>query len=1205
MNIKLDDCENQTFTKYPKWIQEILNRIKNDVSGSVDTLLSQDDFESIFLYLSENYAAYSTIPDDIQALLNNQSFLKEANNYIKHNINNILNNNGIFSFEEISFCFFLLSFGKYNGILQDLNTYDIDLLWKLVDHIIWNILHHNNTPEKQENYYQSFLNLSDLVNTLCILNEVDSVRKNLIPKFTKLLTEKIIGLKNKLKQKEKLTFEKNQQLEYLIARFWINFSHTLYISTEGKILDEIILWFSEIIKKQIESYQNALDTAFWWNPHKIEYMEGIFYGNLSYTILVMINKIKDFYKNKNELFNTQEVLDNAYLQDVTENFFSTITNLNTHPREVSIMELETICNNIFANIYFGEKYMHLTEKTYAQKAITDFMSQPQEITSARFESIHHLVMFLPELQETELLNFWNFLLSLPKFNNYNFEFFKLKTFDLIVSRLAPMDNTSWKLELNLKIKKFLTQLTTYIEKNKIASQLLHTYSRIYLTIAYYYAFCFGEEYQDLSLEHFSVFSKMNGDKFEYEKYGKDLEEYYHRIGSHKLIYTLCKCEDIGNCGKINNCNFTYEQVITFWEKKVIDYRKWYEPIVRNAIDDLLQKLLDDALSKNSISDEEINKKISEILSSKVFHWIAETTIFEFPHGEDIHKADIEGIIKKRLKLHNGIACYIVDLFNGYKLVFSYPKICEAKFKEIFQQESTYIVINIKNIITGYLKKRDSFLDQGTWLPNEAKLKTLLLEQKEPISFINLKLSTIKSINNGYSYDHGDEYMKNVWQALSSIPELAWNIFRLSWAKFWIIIKNNEKIDEIIQKINALKVIAWGIEFKLDFFIWIVVNELERIVEKSSSALSYARKKWGQHAYYSEQMNDLSQDKKDLEYLRNLDKAIEDDKVVPFFQPIIDTKTGKVIKYEALMRVQTQDGIYDSPLPYLSVAKKFWRLDKLAYIMIEKVFAYASTNKANFSINLSGDDLSQDEILLFIQSKLEEYHIVPKRITFEILEWEWTEDNQNNINGVMKLREMWFRIAMDDFWANSSNMNRLIDFLSSGIIDDLKIDGKMIQSLSWENKRLKEEIERLSFLLHTRLKINQNIHENANYIGDSDSKNLLTVHWEISQLSKKLSIQYLYLKKYIDAFIWCDSPEKITDKKEIIFSFIDNEANKFASPTKKMLAGIVDASHDVWVKVTAEFVDSEKIRLICDVIWIDALQWYTLWQPQKDISEIKV
>ena len=40
-------------------------------------------------------------------------------------------------------------------------------------------------------------------------------------------------------------------------------------------------------------------------------------------------------------------------------------------------------------------------------------------------------------------------------------------------------------------------------------------------------------------------------------------------------------------------------------------------------------------------------------------------------------------------------------------------LAEAKFKEIFQQESTYIVINIKNIITGYLKKRDSFLDQGT------------------------------------------------------------------------------------------------------------------------------------------------------------------------------------------------------------------------------------------------------------------------------------------------------------------------------------------------------------------------------------------------------------------------------------------------------------------------------------------------------------
>ncbi len=36
--------------------------------------------------------------------------------------------------------------------------------------------------------------------------------------------------------------------------------------------------------------------------------------------------------------------------------------------------------------------------------------------------------------------------------------------------------------------------------------------------------------------------------------------------------------------------------------------------------------------------------------------------------------------------------------------------------------------------------------------------------------------------------------------------------------------------------------------------------------------------------------------------------------------------------------------------------------------------------------------------------------------------------------------------------------------------------------------------------------------------DADAKDLLTVHWEIAQLSKKLSAQYLYLKKHIDAFV---------------------------------------------------------------------------------------
>ncbi len=1195
MSIDLTVQENEKWFQYPKEIQVILDKIKTDTSWNVRDVLLQEDFSSIFLYLWENYTGYWVIPGEIQKLLNNRAFVNYINTYIKQNINNILNNDGIYSFEEISFCFFLLSFWKFNGVLVDLNTYNLETLSHLLNHIIEHILDSRNSQETQEMYYESFLNVTDLVNTLCILNEIDSSRKVLIPKFTQLLTEKVINLEKKLKNQNRITPEKQDQLAYLMARFWINFSHISYISIQDKLLGEIIDWFKEIIDKQIKSYNEALRTQFWWKPDKIHVMQGVFFWNVAYTLLVMITKIKEWHLKNHIEMDEKSIFDNVIFQDLVSSALFHLTGTNQDSEQFSLHFLEKVCNNIFANIYFHKKSERVTEDWYAKTAIVDFISNNNTTKTggAQIESIHHLIMFLPELDELELLEFWNFLLWLPKYNNYNFEFFKLKTFDLIVSKLHSIEYfnnaTPEILNLNKEIKNFLEKLTYYIEKNKTASQLLHTYSRLYLSIAYFYSFCFWEECQNLSLEHFSIFSKMNGDAFEYEKYGKSLEEYYYRIGAYKLSNTLCNCENIGNCGVIQKCNFTREQVMKFGEKKVMDYKKAHEPILRNIIDDLLQRLLDDALSQNGLSDDEINKKISEILSNKVFHGIANTFIFEFHQNEHSKDEDIKNIVKKKLKLHNGIECHIVDLFNGYKLVFSYPKIYEPTFKELFAQENNYIIINIKNIITWYLKKRDSFLDHGTGLPNEAKLKTMLVNNKTPISFINLKLSTIKSINNGYSYDIWDEYMKNVWVALSQIPELKGNIFRLSGAKFWMIISDKEKIEHIIEQIKGIKIRAGEVEFKLDFFIGIVLNETQRIVEKSSSALAFARKKWKQSAFYTDEINDLSQDKKDLEYLTKLDKAIEEDRIVPFFQPIKCTKTWKILKYEALMRVRNEDWEFESPSLYLDAAKKFGRLNKLANIMIEKVFLYAFQNKGNFSINLSGDDLWNDEILTFISNQLKKCIIDPQRITFEILEWEWTEDNQN-ISWVIKLKDMWFRIAMDDFWANNSNINRLIDFLSSGIIDDLKIDGKMIRSLDRDDTALKEELELLFQLLMKRLEQK----------GSNNTKTY-EVLWEwdkeINRMINALVSQYLYLKKHIDYLVdEVNSLDEFNKKTQEIFELINTERNKFSSATKKMLDGIVGASHDSWVKVIAEFVESEKIKLICEVLWIDGLQWYYIWKP---------
>lgn len=1183
MTINTQQSQLEIEKNYPRNIQKVLENFKDWVTQDVEYVLSQDDFVMMYMYLSDNYNWYTEkIPEEIVALLNNQKFIKYVNDYIKCNIDQILKNDWIFSFEEISLCLFVLWFWKFYWILKDLNNYDDNLLWDLFDYQIEKIIGESDY-EKRENYYTMFLNLSDLINTLCILNEVDSFRKILIPKLVKLLNEKTKRLIINLKSKNLLTDEKKDQLDYIIARSWINFAHVWFISLKEKTLEEVISSFSDIIKKQIFSYNEALETNFWWVSSKINNMQSVFLWNIAYVILVMISKIKQWYKNSNMLFNEEKLLKNAYFQELISDIFTYIPWMKEYKWQINLDKLELICHNIFSNIYFDENYQNLLEEGNEKKTILHFISNPNNISSFQIEIIHHLIMFL-NLSEDELLEIWNFLLKIPKFNNYNFEFYKLKIFDLIVSKFE-------KWNINPNIKSFLSELIKYVEQNKIASQLLYTYSRLYLTIAYHYVYSNDNENQNLAMEYFSMFSKMNWDTFEYEKYWRDLDVFYYKIGSYKLNATLCDCDNIWKCWLFNDCNFKKEQVIKFWLTKLLDFQKNYETSLRNELDESLSKLLDDALSQNWTSDLEINKKISEILSNKIFHWIAESHIIEVHNKEDV---------KKKIKINNWISIHVVDLFNGYKLLFTYPKIYNKIFNDISEKENSYIIVNIKNIITSYLKRRDSFLDHWTWLPNEAKLKTVLLNTKTPISFINIKLSTIKSINNWYSYDMWDEYMYKVSKALQYIPELEWNIFRLSWAKFWIIINDENKIDDIISRIKNIKIKIADVEFKLDFFMWVVINETDRIVEKSSSALSYAKKKSAEYAYYSDEINDLLQNKQDLDYLAKLDNAIEEDRVIPFFQPIFDTKTWKIIKYEALMRVKTKDWKIESPYLYLESAKKFWRLNKLAYLMIEKVFLYASENEWNYSINISWDDLWNKDLLVFVSGMLEKYKISSKRITFEILEWEWDEENKN-IKSVIALKNMWFRIAMDDFWANNSNINRLIDFLSSWIIDDLKIDWKMIKSLEWENTKLKQELDDYTKILIEKLEYSTKLPATLDLKSREDKRNylkLLLIKEKISKKQEELVNKNFYLDVHINWLNSLNTQDEILELIEEIKEFIDREASKLSSVTKKMLSWIVDAANDSWVKLIAEFVESERIKLTCDVLWIDALQWYHLWKPTE-------
>ena len=56
-------------------------------------------------------------------------------------------------------------------------------------------------------------------------------------------------------------------------------------------------------------------------------------------------------------------------------------------------------------------------------------------------------------------------------------------------------------------------------------------------------------------------------------------------------------------------------------------------------------------------------------------------------------------------------------------------------------------------------------------------------------------------------------------------------------------------------------------------------------------------------------------------IKKIKSAIKDDRIVPYFQPIYDNKTGQIKSYESLVRLIEENGKVLSPYFFLEIAQK--------------------------------------------------------------------------------------------------------------------------------------------------------------------------------------------------------------------------------------------------------------------------------------------
>ena len=338
-----------------------------------------------------------------------------------------------------------------------------------------------------------------------------------------------------------------------------------------------------------------------------------------------------------------------------------------------------------------------------------------------------------------------------------------------------------------------------------------------------------------------------------------------------------------------------------------------------------------------------------------------------------------------------------------------------------------------------------FHDELTTLPNRKKLIETLSFEKDAVLMI-INIDKFQHINDLYGDKIGNDIIRNTANIIKNNVSPEALLFKLH-ADEYALYQPLEIVEEIktlaLHITNCIENYTFTIndnEIYVNATIGIAYGSFS-LLNNADMALKQAKKNRKKYLIYETSMNIEHEYAQNLKWSKKIKDAIENDRIEPLFQPIIDTKTSKIMKYEALMRMIDENGDYISPVHFLELAKKNKLYPKLTKIIIEKTFDIFKNIDAQVAINLSVQDVLNEDVHLSIVDNLNKYNLGEK-IVFEIIESEGIENYEEISEFITEVKKTGAKISIDDFGTGYSNF----EYIMKLKVDYIKIDASMIKDI---------------------------------------------------------------------------------------------------------------------------------------------------------------
>jgi diguanylate cyclase (GGDEF)-like protein/PAS domain S-box-containing protein len=324
----------------------------------------------------------------------------------------------------------------------------------------------------------------------------------------------------------------------------------------------------------------------------------------------------------------------------------------------------------------------------------------------------------------------------------------------------------------------------------------------------------------------------------------------------------------------------------------------------------------------------------------------------------------------------------------------------------------------------------------------------------------LDLDQFKDINDSCGHKIGDQVLKAVAHLLPTVTREMDSIARIGGDEFAIIFPDFDSVNaiSIAEKIAAelaiMNITFNNIRFKLTCSIGLLEFPLadlsiDELISNTDLAM-YQAKAIGKNTWHQFNIDDQTRSQLETRVLwkQKIEDALENNRFVFHYQPIMDIRKRTVSHYEMLIRMQDADGTIHPPFTFIQVAEDTGLINSIDHLVLQhgiykQAELDASGSETSLSINLSGHAIDDKLLFPLFMRLLDESNVNPQHLIFELTETAAVADIIQAKELMLQLNELGCRFSLDDFGTGFASFR----YMRELPVDIVKIDGSFITNLA--------------------------------------------------------------------------------------------------------------------------------------------------------------